>query len=56
MQQLVSAMTGTTPTGRPRKFSSSCCSTEAKKELKSTKKLGIILPILLFIKTVKYDE
>ena len=30
MQDDESAMTGTTPTGRPRKAGSSCCSTEAK--------------------------
>jgi hypothetical protein len=29
MQQVVSAMTGATPTGRPRKAGSTCCSTEA---------------------------
>ena len=30
MQQLVSANTGATPTGRPRSWGSRCCSTDAK--------------------------
>ena len=36
MQQLVSAMTGTIPIGFPRRRGFSCCSHDAKKELKST--------------------
>src|SRR5574343_1488199 len=39
MQQVPSAITGTTPTGRPRRPGSSCCSTEAKYELKSMNRL-----------------
>jgi hypothetical protein len=34
-QPVVSAITGTMPTGLPRNSGRSCCSTEAKKELKS---------------------
>src|SRR5450755_2969370 len=37
MQQVVSAIMGTTPTGLPRNSGRSCCSTEAKYELRSTK-------------------
>src|SRR5579871_1035728 len=37
MQQVVSAIIGTTPTGLPRRSSRSCCSTDAKYEFKSTK-------------------
>src|ERR1700733_13733758 len=35
MQHVVSATTGTTAMGRPRKLGTSSCSTEAKKEFKS---------------------
>ena len=37
MHTVVSAIIGTTPTGRPRNRGSTCCSTEAKYELKSTR-------------------
>src|SRR3954451_13486282 len=37
MHTVVSASIGTTPTGRPRSLGSTCCSTEAKYELKSTR-------------------
>src|SRR5260221_5088749 len=37
MHTVVSASIGTTPTGRPRSRGSTCCSTEAKYELKSTR-------------------
>ena len=37
MQHDDSAITGATPTGRPRRAGSRCCSTEAKNESQSTK-------------------
>lgn len=37
MQQDDSAITGATPTGRPRRAGSRCCSTDAKNESQSTK-------------------
>jgi hypothetical protein len=37
MHTVVSASIGTTPTGRPRRRGSTCCSTDAKYELKSTR-------------------
>src|SRR6478736_2350594 len=37
MQTVVSANIGTTPSGLPRSRGSTCCSTEAKYELKSTR-------------------
>src|SRR3954454_10003912 len=50
MQTVVSASIGTTPMGRPRRCGSACCSTDAKYELKSTRRerskafLGVRLP------------
>src|SRR5438034_9838783 len=38
MHTVVSASIGTTPSGLPRNRGSACCSTEAKYELKSTKR------------------
>lgn len=38
MQHELSAITGATPTGRPRKAGSRCCSTEAKYESQSMNK------------------